>query len=76
METQKYDGAIYVTIDSKACDAVVKKAVTENLPVVGSNSPCDSTAEFPISVRTTCRPPRCGDRCYRPHPGRRRRGGA
>jgi ABC-type sugar transport system substrate-binding protein len=46
METQKYDGAIYVTIDSKACDAVVKKAVTENLPVVGSNSPCDSTAEF------------------------------
>ncbi len=40
MITQHEDGAIYVTIDSIACDAVLKKANEANLPVVDSNSPC------------------------------------
>jgi len=44
MVTQKFDAAIYIPIDSKACDAVVKKAAEDGLPTVGSNGPCDTQA--------------------------------
>ena len=56
METQKYDGAIYVTIDSKACDAVVKKAVTEIFLSSARTALAIRPRSFPISARTTCRP--------------------
>lgn len=42
MITQKFDGAIYIPIDSAAAESVVAKAVTNNLPVVGSNGPTTS----------------------------------
>lgn len=42
MITQKYDGAIYVPIDSNAGASVVDKAAAAGLPVVGSNSPSSS----------------------------------
>lgn len=44
METQHYNGALYVPIDSKACDQVAKRAAAADLPVVGSNGPCDTKA--------------------------------
>lgn len=44
METQRYNGALYVPIDSKACDQVAKRAAASELPVVGSNGPCDTQA--------------------------------
>jgi len=42
MITQKFDGAIYIPIDSNAAAAVVDKAVAAGLPVVGSNGPTNS----------------------------------
>ncbi len=42
MITQKYDGAIYIAIDSIAGANVVGKAAKAGLPVVGSNSPVKS----------------------------------
>lgn len=42
MITQKFDGAIYIPIDSNAGAAVVAKATAAGLPVVGSNGPTTS----------------------------------
>ncbi len=42
MITQKFDGAIYIPIDSNAGAAVVDKAKGAGLPVVGSNGPTTS----------------------------------
>lgn len=42
MITQKYDGAIYIPIDSIAGGNVVRKAAGGGLPVVGSNGPVKS----------------------------------
>jgi len=42
MITQKFDGAIYIPIDSNAGAAVVAKSTAAGLPVVGSNGPTTS----------------------------------
>lgn len=42
MITQKYDGALYIPIDSIAGGNVVRKATAAGLPVVGSNGPVKS----------------------------------
>ncbi|WP_417248644.1 substrate-binding domain-containing protein [Celeribacter sp.] len=42
MITQQYDAAIYVPIDSNACAGVIQRALDANLPVIGSNGPCDT----------------------------------
>lgn len=42
MITQQYDGAVFVPIDAQACASPVAKAAGKGIPVVGSNTRCES----------------------------------
>lgn len=46
MIIQEYNAAIYVPIDSNACAGVVQRAREVELPVIGSNGPCDTDLQI------------------------------